>query len=511
MDREINLDPIRALEEQIQEYERAIIQLKRTRNSLLNVSIRLPPEILGRIFHWNVIPDGDFHRLPKASHNFLPVCYHWYQVALGTPELWSFWGNSIQDWGRRHTRCRTAPLDLVLSGREGDRLDGTLHDALQDRATQDIIRRVHLRGAAGLLNSVISSIITKGEEAHASGARSFIVQNTSRLDSVDISNFFSRYNFPKLQCLCLFGFSISSWDLLESRTTSLTTLSLTGILQSPLPTLSQVLSILSTNPNLQCLELSIGSVPHSDGDRFSSRIQLCCLKTLYLRGNTRRVFGLLSRLELPDKMGNLSLFLSECLPLDVPQTLGPYLGNYIRRRSPGRLRFSAVPYLNHFYIKAGDACEGDLTNWFMAVEGELGVALAEEEADKLCSDIIAHIPKEEIIEVITASLPIIRSKELCIQMYSLTYLHLEGITVSTLLAEPEIHEPHVFKDILRGLHSISISEPSLSGGDWSPLTNFLVRRAAVGNRISSLKLHCYPRTGESVVESIRHVVEVLEV
>ena len=28
---------------------------------------------------------------------------------------------------------------------------------------------------------------------------------------------------------------------------------------------------------------------------------------------------------------------------------------------------------------------------------------------------------------------------------------------------------------------------------------------------SSLKLHCYPRMGEGVVESIRHMVEVLEV
>ena len=406
MDQEINLDSIRALDEQIREHERTIIKLKRTRNSLLNVSIRLPPEILGRIFRWNVIPDGDFHRLPKASHNFLPVCYHWYQVALGTPELWSFWGNSIQDWGRRHARCRTTPLDLVLSGREGDRLDDTLRDALQDHAAQDIIRQVRLRGAAGLLSSVISSIIAKGEETQSNSARAFILRNTSSSDSVDISNFFSRYNFPKLQCLRLFGFSISSWDLLASRTTSLTTLSLTGIRQSPLPTLSQVLSILSTNPNLQCLELSLGSVPHPDSDRLSSRIQLCCLKTLYLRGSTRRVFGLLSRLELPDKMGNLSLFLSDCLPLDVPQTLGPYLGNYVRRRSPGRLRLSAVPYLNHFYIKAGDVCEGDSTwvNWFMTVEGELGVALAEEEAHKLCFDIIGHIPKEEIVEVTITSL-----------------------------------------------------------------------------------------------------------
>src|SRR5258708_3853962 len=102
MDREINLNRILALEDQIREHERAIIQLKRTRNSLLNVSTLLPPEILGAIFRWNVIPDGVFGGLPKGSYNFLLVCHHWFEVASRAPELWSFWGNSIEDWAHRH-------------------------------------------------------------------------------------------------------------------------------------------------------------------------------------------------------------------------------------------------------------------------------------------------------------------------------------------------------------------------------------------------------------------------
>jgi hypothetical protein len=107
---------------------------------------------------------------------------------LGHPEALGFLGQFDSRLGCRHARCRTAPLDLVFSGCEGDRLDDTLRGALQDRATQDTIRQVHLRGTAGLLNSVISSIITKGEEAHASSARSFIARNTCRSDSVDLSN-----------------------------------------------------------------------------------------------------------------------------------------------------------------------------------------------------------------------------------------------------------------------------------------------------------------------------------
>jgi hypothetical protein len=46
-----------------------------------------------------------------------------------------------------------------------------------------------------------------------------------------------------------------------------------------------------------------------------------------------------------------------------------------------------------------------------------------------------------------------------------THLYVEGPALSTWFAEPEIREPHVFKDLLCGLRSISISDPGLDGGD----------------------------------------------
>jgi len=173
MDREVNLDFIFALEKQIEErggYEKTVIQLKRTRNSLLNVSIFLPPEILGSIFRWNVIPDDDFGGLPDRSYNSLLVCHHWSEVASSTPELWSPWGNSIKDWTHRHDRCGTAPLDLVLGTSTNGELDDQLRSALQDRAARNMIHRVHLRGTESkLLKSVISSIVTEGEGVQLDG------------------------------------------------------------------------------------------------------------------------------------------------------------------------------------------------------------------------------------------------------------------------------------------------------------------------------------------------------
>jgi hypothetical protein len=509
MDRETNLDSIRALEKQIQEHERAIIRLKRVQNSLLNVST-LPPEVLGSIFCWNVVPDGDFDGLPKASFNFPLVCHHWFQVASETPGLWSFWGNSIEDWARRHAHHRIVPLNLVLGLYTGqDNLDDTIREALQDRATRDTIRRVHLKNpSAELLISVISSIITKGEETRSNSVESFIVLSDSVTD-VDISNFFSRYHFPKLRRLDLDGFSISSWDLLKSRITSLTTLSLTSDERLPSPTPSQILSILSTNPNIQSLALSYGSVPRAGSNRPSPEIQLRHLKKLHLESTFRCVFGLLDLLELPDKLDGVYLCISDCLPSDLLQTLGPYLGNRVRRRSPDGLSILAYPGHVDFCIQVGDACGGYLAEGggFMAVEAYMGVALGEE-ADKLCFDIIAHIPQEEVI-YLTTTLPVLRSEELCVQMCNLAYLELEQVDLSTFV-EPYIREQHVFRDLLRGLRSITITAPRLSGGDWSPLTNFLARRAAVGNQISSLSLCRCPRMDEGVVESIRGAVEGFE-
>ena len=191
MDREANIDSIRALDEEIRERERALIKLKRTRNSLLNV-FKLPPEVLGNIFRWNVTFKDDFDGLYEESHNFLLVCHHWFEVASSTPELWSFWGNIPEAWARWYRYSKTAPLDLVLDS-DGDYdnmyFDTALCDALRDRATRDTIRRVHLSAEdPELLSSIITSLTCNSEELRPNGIQSFILSNIGDT-SVDLSNF----------------------------------------------------------------------------------------------------------------------------------------------------------------------------------------------------------------------------------------------------------------------------------------------------------------------------------
>ena len=520
MDRELNLDFIRALEEQIEEeeHERAIIQLKRSRNSLLNVSTLLPPEILGIIFLWNATPMGDFGGLSKGSYNFLLVCHHWFEVASRTPELWGFWGNSVEDWTHRHARCRAAPLDLVLARYTGRDLDDRLHAALQDCAARDTIRRVHLRSTSPeLLSNVISSIsmVTEGEETRSNGVESFIVQGGggSAVDP-DISTFFSRHRLPKLQRLCLSRCSISSWDLLKLQTTVLTTLELADIALSPTP--SQLLSILSSNLLLQRLSLAYGSTPDViESDCLPSRIPLHRLKELRLNGDLCHAFKLLNRLEFPDKMDYLNLFLYECSPLDLSQTVGPYFWGHVRRRGRfpgGGLGLSVYHGPETFHFSAGDIRNGDDTTGlgrFAEVSGFMDAELDEGEAERLCLDFMARIPWEEVIDLKT-SLRFLHSEDLCVKMCNLTYLHLVKVDLSRWFMVPDLRGPPTFKDLLPSLDRIEITRPILDRCGWSPLVIFLTRRKAVGHQISSLKLNDYPQMSPEVVESIARVVRVFE-
>lgn len=96
---------------------------------------------------------------------------------------------------------------LHLTRFTSDELDDGLRDALQDRAARDAIRQVRLRNSNRNLtscNSVISSIVTKGEENRSSSVESFILQGSNH-SMVDISDFFTRYSLPKLKCLPFLG------------------------------------------------------------------------------------------------------------------------------------------------------------------------------------------------------------------------------------------------------------------------------------------------------------------
>jgi len=123
------------------------------------------------------------------------------------------------------------------------------------------------------------------------------------------------------------------------------------------PTASQLFSILSSNPNLQDLELFRGFVPDCDVSTF--RVSLPSLKQIHLKGRFRNTFGLIKLLDLPDKMDEVLFFLDDCSRSDLLQTVGPYVGALVQRRGRFQegLGLRVNPREARFHIFAGDVTE----------------------------------------------------------------------------------------------------------------------------------------------------------
>jgi len=533
MDCKANIDSIRALDEQIREYEETLIKLKRTRNSLLNVS-KLPPEVLGDIFHWNVIRKGDFGGLDEGSHNFLPVCHHWFEVASRTPELWSFWGNTTKDWARWYRRFGTTPLDLVLSaGHFADDFDGgglnrDLRNALKDRAAQDTIRLVHLKAdESTLIDDIIDDLTTTGGELRPNSMESLVLWNLDYTDVVDVSGFFAHYRFPRLRRLDLTNCSISSWDHLSLRTSILTTLKLDFANRSrtplstptlaPTPTTSQLLSMLASNPTLQRVALSRCAIPDDGGGESSSRVQLRHLKELRLDGNLQHVLKLLNQLDHPRNLYTLALTLYGCDVVDIPRTIGPYLRDYLQRRDKpqGGLNLFVSSGGNHIAFHAGDARLIDFSALSQAeinVFAEIVVVLnAEQHRDILeraALDLTTYAPREDVVHF-----RMYNEFATGVDTYT-QFPNLRALSFANISLPLAIPNPNLIGEgkILPSLEHISLENMDVyDSTDWSLLVTFLAQRVSSGNRLDTLVIVRSPHICPGVMESMRGKVRELRI
>ena len=498
--------------------EKYEIKLGQARNSPLNISTCFPPEILGNIFYWTLNP-------AQAPHNLLFVCRHWFEVALQTPQLWTSWGDKLADWERRHTSPAASELNLKLTGGYNTHYTSPskpLQATLQHRAAQDFIRRVSFREQhSHLLNFIIPSITTQGEGIQSISLESFKLYTKRHCDqTVHLTDFFSRSRFPKLQRLLLSGrFELLSWDLLASRTGGIVDLSLSVRSGWPIPSASQLLSILSSNPNLQRFELYDKVFPSFDNDDCSFQVELPHLKWIDLAGGSRDVFKLLNRIRPADKLDFLQLQLSYHSTSDISQTFKRFLPDHLLRR--GDLEKG---------VGVGGACvEGVYSLWVADVE--LGsysskdverfikVSLLmrkgegpqeEEDCAKLFFDSLAHIHRNIIFY--NSSLSPLRSTDVSIGMVNLVKIRVpRSVPLSEWFVDPDPGGTFSYGQILPSLKYLSFYQLELDGGNWTPLTNFLSRRASVGNRLESLEItpNC-PHVCPDVAEEIKRLVQHFE-
>ena len=516
---ETNIDSIRALEKQIEEGNGDLTELKRARNSLLNISTRVPPEVLGYIFVWSLIMDAGLAHswrlegLQKGSYNFLLVCHHWFEVASRTPELWTSWGTTLQDWKKCHRRrAGAAPLNLVLDGGKSDPdllFDEPLQDAVKSRVRQDTIRRVHLMSSdRNTLASIILSLTPNNEGSRNDNIESIIWQNKG-LTFVDVSDFFARSRLLRLRFLNLYGrIQVSPWDRLAPRTTLLTALSLDITIPPPSPTLpaSQLFSILSSNPNLQELSLSDAALP-DDADSLSFKVQLLQLNTLSLTGEPHHLLGLLRQLILPETLDDMDLTGYGSTLEDMPQILAPYMQDYFRRdpRFQGRLDLSCS-FGDSLSISVGVI----YAQTALLVQEPPRVSLATltdlpPPLEQLFN-LIALIPREQVVRV-DAALDVGPPEELFLMMPNIEALNLCDVELSEGFLQPNPDGLHANTKLLPSLETLWLWDPFLYDDDWSHLTTYLAHQTSDDQTISLAIFGDIPYMPPDVANEIKGLVE----
>ena len=104
-----------------------------------------------------------------------------------------------------------------------------------------------------------------------------------------------------------------------------------GSWPKPSPTASQILSLLSLNPNIRNLALDSLKITDDGRDISTFRVPLLHLERLFLRGGYRRIFPILRQLELPKKLDDAEVTFKGCTLKEVREVIGPYIQDYIHR------------------------------------------------------------------------------------------------------------------------------------------------------------------------------------
>ena len=272
-------------------------------NSRIPIS-RLPAELLSDVFLY-VVEGGlqNDTRFATGTFNFLQVCRHWNEVAVGFPQLWVWWVmGAFKAWPQFKSRSKDAPVFLMWRRRR----DCSTLDVLKDAGTPRRIRELdlsdtyaQLENLLGALDSISTSVTSSVRfygtfgEKNGEHLTRFLSLPFPKLAEVDIGNFLpdpssSIFTTSNLTSLKL---SLSYKD--KGRYTR-----------------SQFSNILRHHPNLRQLSLQQGAIPPVEKSGAPGPIFLPRLVDLTLYGTESVIAGFIDLVSISSLLYNIVIHFS---------------------------------------------------------------------------------------------------------------------------------------------------------------------------------------------------------
>ncbi|KAF9777596.1 hypothetical protein BJ322DRAFT_1025673 [Thelephora terrestris] len=491
------------------------IELKRAHNSLLNISIRIPPEILGHVFYWTVLERRILPRLRGGSLHVLLVCHYWQEVASQTPRLWSFWGHLLVHWYQRFKLSRSVPADLVLNGYiVGERsppVREALRLALREHAQTDIINSVQLwNERRPILEQVLAALTPDEGEVRTSSIRII------NLRLVNASRFMARLRFPQLTYLCLStGTQVVDLRHLGEHTGALSTLVLTleNHGASALPTVSELLLLFLYNPRLEDVTL------HRLLSRIIPpgfpiiRVPLRNLKRLTIDGEAQSIFQLMKHLAYPADLEAISLMVADYGPSSICDTLGKVALDYFQLQSGRRVEvgIDVRTLCKSISVQADSILEGADGN-AMGTSARFIVYVplftGRRQYVQLCLDLVGCVPPLEVT-AFRGELSARIVQRVIKTMPNILDLHLVHAELEPGFLRHIPTTPNV--RLLPSLRQLCLEESSTHEGSWQPLVELLAELSADGNDISLTMLEPQEHICRHVLRNIELLVAAFDV
>lgn len=291
-------------EASIQRLQAEIKELMTKRNELAPISV-LPPELLARVFIWtrnDVYPRRSWLRV---TH----VCRHWRETALSFPDLWSDIDLADLDFSSLLLdRAKMAPLALqtimyqvaaAAVEKHFEIISSHLHhthslniECGTDKALE-LLRELLSQTLPSIpaplltvfrLNVWFSDVFISNDNASTITLPRNVFENAPHLRSLDLNSVRIEWEHCFLQCIALSRLGLCN--------------------VYPIPTLSQIVSVLKCLPQLRTLEL-VGTIPPRTSIGIvheEQLVRLTLLEKLRISGNLLDCSSFLRHLFYPSRV-----------------------------------------------------------------------------------------------------------------------------------------------------------------------------------------------------------------